>query len=108
MGWSDFRLTKHEDISKWWSIIMSAYLLVCLHQKNFNPLVAPPPEIFTQHPQWSATIGWKTPLNNLRLILQAFLCFNIIKPWLQIFLIPQFKQRFQQLVNIMNEARLFI
>lgn len=30
LGWADFRLTKYQDIEKWWKIVCSTYLLVSL------------------------------------------------------------------------------
>lgn len=30
LGWADFRLTRYQDIEKWWEIVCSAYLLVSL------------------------------------------------------------------------------
>lgn len=27
LGWADFRLTRYQDIEKWWEIVSSAYLL---------------------------------------------------------------------------------
>ena len=37
LGWADFRVTHYEQIQKWWELIMSAYLMICLHSESFNP-----------------------------------------------------------------------
>jgi SRSO17 transposase len=38
LGWTDYRLTKFEQIEKWWEIIMSAYLMISLNSKVFGEL----------------------------------------------------------------------
>ena len=40
---------------------------------------------FSLHQQWSNQEGWKTTLNNLRLIIQPTILFWMIVPWLDIF-----------------------
>ncbi len=40
---------------------------------------------FSNHPQCNYESGWKNTLNNLRLIIQPFLLFWLIYPWLSIF-----------------------
>ncbi|MGB8698497.1 MAG: IS701 family transposase, partial [Thermosynechococcaceae cyanobacterium] len=44
----------------------------------------------------------KNLLNNLRLIMQPFIYFNLIKPWLKIFQIPQLEHGFSRLISLMN------
>jgi SRSO17 transposase len=46
LGWADFRVTHYEQIQKWWELIMSAYLMICLHSESFNPTVDSISEIF--------------------------------------------------------------
>ena len=36
LGWADFRVTDYSQISKWWEIIMSVYLMVSLHAQVLN------------------------------------------------------------------------
>jgi hypothetical protein len=43
---------------------------------------------FSTHDWWDEGQGWKNLLNNLRLILQPFGFFNLVKPWLKVFSIP--------------------
>lgn len=89
LGWADFRLTHYPQIERWWEIICSAYLMVSLHSEQ---MLQSPPQSgakFTSHPWWDNGKGWKNVLNNLRLIIQPFIFFNLIKPWLTVFPIPQ-------------------
>ncbi len=44
---------------------------------------------FTLHQQWSNKGGWKTTLNNLRLIIQPTILFWMIIPWLDIRLVAK-------------------
>ena len=97
LGWSDFRLTNYTDIEKWWEIVASAYLLVSLHSSALPTPNKPLNTISTtglglllaEHHQWDFKTGWKNLLNNLRLIIQPFVTFNLIKFWLKIFPIPE-------------------
>lgn len=98
LGWSDFRLTNYADIQKWWELVMSAYLMVCLHNKSFNPAVASVAESYQKHELWDSGKGWKNILNNLQLILQPFICFNLILRWLKVFPIPQLSLGFPMLI----------
>ncbi len=85
LGWTDYRLTKFEQIEKWWEIIFSAYWMISSLAELFSPLnksltlsvcSIPSQEIVTdffRHQQWSNQGRWKTSLNNLRLIIQPLL-----------------------------------
>ncbi|NEQ11334.1 MAG: hypothetical protein F6K37_37215 [Moorea sp. SIO4E2] len=37
---------------------------------------------FSTHPQWNNKSGWKSILNNFRLIIQPTLLLGLILPWL--------------------------
>lgn len=102
LGWADFRLTDYERIEKWWEIICSAYLLVSLHSAKLNKLSKTVPAIFAEHGDWDRGQGWKNYLNNLRLIMQPLISFNLIKPWLVVFPIRQLVHGFSQLIAFMN------
>jgi hypothetical protein len=54
------------------------------------------------HPWWDKGKGWKNILNNLRLIIQPFILFNLIRPWLTVFPIPQLSLGFAKLQSIVN------
>jgi SRSO17 transposase len=36
LGWADFRVTRYEQIQKWWELVMSAYLMICWHNESLN------------------------------------------------------------------------
>jgi hypothetical protein len=103
LGWADFRLTNYADIQKWWELVMCAYLMVCLHNVPFNPAVASVPETYEQHSLWDLGLGWKSALNNLQLILQPFISFNLILRWLKVFPIPQLSLGFPRLITKINK-----
>jgi hypothetical protein len=102
LGWADFRLTDYVDIRKWWEIVCSAYLLVSLYSKQLITIQKTTPTIFSEHRGWDDHQGWKNILNNLRLIMQPFIFFNLIKGWLEVFPIPQLSDGFSGLVSFMN------
>ena len=60
---------------------------------------------FTQHVWWDLEKGWKNLLNNLRLVMQPFISFNLLKPWLDVFPIPRLSLGFPELIAIMNQLR---
>ncbi len=110
LGWADFRVTDYAQIQKWWEVVMSAYLLVSLHSASFysrpdfqednTPDVVV--KKFSTHPWWDEGTGWKNLLNNLRLVLQPFVLFNLIRPWLKVFPIPALSLGFSRLIALMN------
>jgi SRSO17 transposase len=120
LGWADFRVTDYQQIEKWWEVVMSAYLMVSLQAQNREPTVPPEeadgfsstesvePDIFSQHAWWDFNRGWKSTLNNLRLVVQPLIFFNLIKPWLAVFDIQCLKEGFLFLIEIMNEFRGYI
>lgn len=102
LGWADFRLTHYPQIEKWWEIVFSAYLLVSLHSEQLLKLAPQSESRFASHPWWNQGNGWNSILNNLRLILQPFILFNLIKPWLAVFTVPKLFEGFLQLQMIVN------
>jgi SRSO17 transposase len=102
LGWADFRLTNYADIQKWWELVMCAYLMVCLHNITFNPSVVPAPDSYQQHSLWDSGSCWKNALNNLQLILQPFISFNLILRWLKVFPVPQLSLGFPRLITKIN------
>jgi len=111
LGWADFRVTDYAQIERWWQVIMSAYLLVSLHSNRFelpaglsaSQKSSPMLSQFAQHRCWDAGKGWKHLLNNLRLVMQPFVLFNLIQPWLEIFPSPRLSLGFPQLIAVMNQ-----
>ena len=102
LGWADFRLTNYPPIEKWWEIIFSAYLMVSLHSEQLLKLPPQSESNFSSHPGWDKGKGWKNILNNLRLILQPFVLFNFIKPWLRVFTVPKLSEGFFKLQMLVN------
>jgi len=110
LGWADFRFTDYSQIFKWWEIVMSAYLMVSLHaqvlnntpDKNLNQPTDPVVDKFKQHDWWDCGQGWKNILNNLRLVIQPYQFFNLIKPWLKVFPISHLSIGFLTLITLMN------
>lgn len=123
LGWADFRVTDYQQIEKWWEVVSCAFLLISLHayhrdsqvphesfeEKSNSLNCAPSPSVFkeplkySQHEWWDFNGGWKSTLNNLRLIIQPYVFFNFIKPWLLIFDLTKLKAGFLELLNIMNQ-----
>jgi hypothetical protein len=56
-----------------------------------------------EHEWWDFRQKWKNLLNNLRLVLQPFIFFNLIKPWLKVFSIPHLSIGFSTLIMLMNQ-----
>jgi len=113
LGWADFRVTDSTQIEKWWEIVMSAYLLVSLHTKvlntsenfNNNEFIDSTVDKFSAHDWWDSGQGWKIILNNLRLVIQPWVFFNLIKPWLKVFPISHLSLGFPRLIALMNKFR---
>jgi hypothetical protein len=97
LGWADYRVTDAARSERWWELVMSAYTLVSLQRPAFATLghlgappppaapVEPPPSAPLQaHPAWDTSSGWKHSLNNLRLVLQPYVCTCLLLPWLHL------------------------
>lgn len=117
LGWTDYRLTKFEQIEKWWEIILSAYWMITCHSKAFisssrtsdcnNPAQQVTPNTTNnlfQHQQWSDSGGWKNTLNNFRLIIQPTISLSLILPWLDVFPNPDLLKGFHQLINMIAQS----
>jgi len=113
LGWADFRVTDYTSIERWWELVSCAYLLVSVQSPVFQhadnasgrshlSTVATPPDRFAEHRWWDSGQGWKNILNNLRLILQPYVYYCLLLPWLLLFDIPGFRAGFFQLIGIMN------
>jgi SRSO17 transposase len=113
LGWADFRLTGYGSIERGWEIIFSAYLLVSLPADYFQSCLEPSRsssegasgailEFFGLHPWWEEGVTWKSALNNLRLIIQPYIFYCLLAPWLEVFSIPGLKRGFFRLMMHMN------
>jgi len=119
LGWADFRLTDYASISRWWEIVYSAYLLVSMQATSFQKATVNTRQSsrkqqhihnsqmaeYNKHPWWESGTTWKSTLNNLRLIIQPYIFYCLIQPWLQVFPIPGFRRCFLRLISIMNGFR---
>ncbi len=115
LGWADFRLTDYASIERWWEIVFSAYFLVSLQANYFKSETRTQAESssnptntlgkFNHHPWWESGTNWKSALNNLRLVIQPYVFWCLIKPWLRVFPIPGMKRGFFNLIGIMNVFR---
>lgn len=114
LGWTNYRLTKFNEINKWWEIIFCAYLMISLsteafqalnyykiadnqsHQNNFD---------WNYHPQWNHQTGWKNVLNNFRLIMQPTFLLWLIFPWLEVFPNSDLLLGLHRLINTINQFK---
>ena len=115
LGWADFRVTQYSQIEKWWEIVCKAYLMIDLYT-NSNTAVNSQTSLpstssakngsilhrFWQHPNWDEKNSWKSHINNLRLMLQPLISFNLIQQWLKVFPIPQLSTGLARLRALMN------
>jgi hypothetical protein len=95
-------MTDYAAIERWWEPVMSAYTLVSLQSADVAALghLAPAssrapqaslPDARTAleaHPAWDTRTGWKHHLNNLRLLLQPYVCSCLLLPWLTLVPLP--------------------
>ena len=113
LGWADFRVTDYASIERWWELVSCAYVLVSLQSPVFqqaddtseralSSTVATPPDRFSEHRWWDGGQGWKNILNNLRLILQPYVSYWLLLPWVLLFDLSGFREGFRQLIGIMN------
>ena len=58
---------------------------------------------FRQHRYWRESRGWKRRLNNVQLLIQPFIFFCSIKPWLKVFEIPGLQHGFMRLIEHINQ-----
>lgn len=58
---------------------------------------------FRQHRYWNEAQGWKRRLNNVQLLIQPFIYFCSIKPWLRVFDIPDLQHGFMSLIERINQ-----
>ena len=81
---------------------MSAYTLVSLQSlagaahdqpattllPAATPAATAPATPLETHPAWDGGTGWKHQLNNLRLLLQPYVCSCLLLPWLHLVPLP--------------------
>lgn len=62
-------------------------------------------EEFSQHLHWQDGTNWKSVLNNLRLVVEPYVFYQRLKPWLAVFPIPGMHRSFWKLTECMNQFR---
>jgi SRSO17 transposase len=104
LGWADYRLTDYPAIERWWELVFSAYWMVSAHTPLFDSssTMATHSSPVTRHPWWASDSGWKHTLNNLRLVIQPFVCLCFLLPWLTVFRIPHLAQSLHHLIACIN------
>lgn len=115
LGWADFRVTDYASIERWWEVVLSAYLLITCHANDFQnkaqthnaqtTSTSTSAMPFESHRRWQTDISWKSTLNNLRLLIQPFIFWCLLEPWLHVFPILGFKRGFFKLMAYMNDFR---
>jgi SRSO17 transposase len=106
LGWADFRLTDAASIERWWELVLCAYLFVSLQSPVFTTPESPvSPATTRAHPAWTEDASWKHRLDNLRLLLQPFVCACLLLPWLHLYPLPHLAAGLADLCTLMNTYR---
>lgn len=105
LGWADFRLTDAASIERWWELVLCAYLFVSLQAPVFAAPETASPTTTLPHPAWTEDISWKHRLDNLRLLLQPFICACLLLPWLRVYPLPHLTAGLADLCALMNTYR---
>lgn len=103
LGWADYRVTDYHAIERWWELVMSVATLVALESPAFtgpDPATASSPLLI--HPHWDGGPGWKRTLNNLRLLLQPYVCAFLLFPWFRVLPLPHLQAGLADLCALMN------
>ncbi|MBD2034465.1 hypothetical protein H6F76_05370 [Leptolyngbya sp. FACHB-321] len=82
-------MTHYIQIERWWESVSSAYLLVSLPCSGLNSGKAAPQEPFIEkfraHACWHSSCSWTSRFHNLQLMIQPYVYFCLLKPWLLVF-----------------------
>lgn len=74
-------------------------------KQSINQAPDPIVEKFREHKWWDKGQGWKNLLNNLRLVIQPFTFFNLMKQELIVFPISHLSIGFLTLIALMNRLQ---
>jgi hypothetical protein len=87
------------------SVSLHAQVLNNIPDKGLQESTDPVLRKFPEHQLWDEGTGWKNLLNNLRLLIQPYQFFNLLKPWLRVFPISHLSVGFFTLITLMNRMR---
>jgi len=83
--------------------------LIALESPAFASIAAAtaptPDSALLAHPHWDGGPGWKRTLNNLRLLLQPYVCACLLLPWLRVLPLPHLPAGLADLCAHMNTFR---
>jgi hypothetical protein len=115
------------DMAEWgfWRMkqpwmVCSAYLLVSLRASAFKGVgvnsegrretegVESVVQIWSTHKWWDEGTGWKNALNNMRLLIQPYVCLCLLWPWLKLLGETGIGLALQRLIEHMNGFRVFL
>lgn len=99
-------LTAYADIERWWELVCCAYLMISMQAVVFRTddarTGATNDTSYSHHPWWDPGTGWKHLLNNVRLIIQPYIFYCVLTPWLTVFDIPSVRESLHLLMVAMN------
>ena len=116
LGWTSYRLTSCQDIERWWEIVMSVYLLVSAQaygkkvserERNESPTDREGEVYRPSHAYWKDSSGWKSMLENLRLLIQPLVLLQLIFPWILEFPNRGLLLGFHELIAEVNRASMY-
>jgi hypothetical protein len=97
----------YAQIERWWEIVSSAYLMVSLQFDGLNSDNAatqePLLEKFRTHACWQSSSSWTSRFHNLQLIIEPYVYFCLLKPWLSAFAVPSLERGFLDLIRMLNQ-----
>jgi SRSO17 transposase len=109
LGWCDYKLTDYGAIEKWWEMVCSAYLMISLqtevmkpHEESEDREKVENQSIISQHKWWCKGEGWKDILNNMRLLIQPFICCSLLLTWLRVVDVPMLQASLVSLIEKLN------
>ena len=95
-----FGLYRHDAFTKHQGLTIFLYPLHLCTTEDSEVVLA-----FVQHYDWHPGEGWKTWLNNLRLVLLPWVSANLLRLWQRVFPIPELERGFEKLIELMNQFR---
>lgn len=120
LGWKDYKLTAYPCIEKWWEMVYGAYWMVSLQTPTMKGEEIEEstvgeaskndrcPEICINHKWWDEKQGWKAVLNNMRLMVQPFVCLSLLMPWLQVIDVTGLGEALHNLIDKLNGFAVFL